>query len=56
MAQHDDLEILGSPRTEPQRHEFEGAPRQDVQQRWQHAVGASWWDGQGVAMAAVGRS
>jgi hypothetical protein len=41
MAQHDDLEILGSSRTEPQRHQFEHSPGHDVQQRWQHAVGAS---------------
>jgi hypothetical protein len=41
MAQHDDLEILGSPRPEPQGHQFEHAPGQDVQQRWQHVVGAS---------------
>jgi hypothetical protein len=39
MAQHDDLEILGSRRTEPQRHQFEHAPGQDVQQRRNH-VGA----------------
>ncbi len=37
MAQHDDLDGLGAPRPEPQRHQLERAPGQDVQQRQQHA-------------------
>lgn len=30
VAQHDDLEVLGAPRAEPQRHQLEQAPGQDV--------------------------
>jgi hypothetical protein len=48
VAQHDDLEVLGTPRAEPQRHHLEDAPGQDVHKsegstRWMPPIGRGRW-------------